>query len=142
MTVVAGAASTGLALEVNMDINAATGTVSDGETCVDTVENVACIHGGRQDSDRHNTRRSSFFSQGRPEGECTANKTVKFVNLNVECINSKKYDTSFLTPLANFDFTYLTETFADSIDLSLTELKDVMRFVAPAKQLSKRGRHS
>ena len=34
------------------------------------------VYGDRQDSGRHNTRRSSFFSQGRPGGECAANKSV------------------------------------------------------------------
>ena len=43
MTVVADAVSTGLAHDVNMDINAATGAVSDCETFVDTVENLACM---------------------------------------------------------------------------------------------------
>ena len=37
---------------------------------------------------------------------------------------------------------YLTDNFAESIDLSLTELKDFLCFIAPAKKLSKRGRHS
>ena len=62
---------------------------------------------------------------------------------NVGCINSNKSDISFITYRANFDFICLTETFAESIDLSRAELKDFLGFVAPAKKLSpRRRRHS
>ena len=61
---------------------------------------------------------------------------------NVGCINSNKSDISFITYRANFDFICLTKTFAESIDLSRAELKDCLGFVAPAKKLLTRRRHS
>ena len=96
-----------------MDIDAATGTVSDCETCVDTVENVACMETDKTVTDTTPDATHSFHKAG-PEVSAQYIKKVKFVNLNVECINSKQYDISFITDLANFDCICLTETFAES----------------------------
>ena len=54
-----------------------------------------------------------------------------------------KSEGEFIFYLACFvDCICLTETFADSLDLSLTALKTYLCFAAPAKKLSKKGRRS
>ena len=74
MTVVADAASTGLAHEVNMDVNAATGTVGDCEMFVDTVENVACMETDKTVTDTTPDATHCFHKAG---PEVSAQQTKK-----------------------------------------------------------------
>jgi aspartate carbamoyltransferase catalytic subunit len=57
-----------------MDINAATGAVSDGETCVDTVKNVACMETDETVTDTTPDAAHSFHKAG---PEVSAQQTKK-----------------------------------------------------------------
>ena len=60
----------------------------------------------------------------------------------VENLAGKLPDCSFINYVSSFDFVCLTETFADATFDFNGLLTDHMKFVAPAKRLSRQGRNS
>ena len=66
---------------------------------------------------------------------------IEILVFNVKNVAGKLSDCSFVNYVASIDFACLTETFADSaLDFDLLFIEHV-KFVAPAKRLSRQGRN-
>ena len=122
-----------MAGDANMDVDyaaiGAAGDLTDSETFRDTVDTVTGVETTRQRQKVKNKMQLSLFRRP-PRWRVHSNRRVTFVNLTVECLNNQKSEVGFLTYLASFEFICLTDTFVESVDLSLTELKEFLCFVA------------